>query len=63
MDQNVRLLLQDAGQSNRDGQNQEIRLKIVASLLKYLNDNPDRIVPSSLHLNDPQFTVTGSEIQ
>jgi tyrosine-protein kinase Etk/Wzc len=56
IDQNVRLLLQDASQSNIDGQNQEIRLKIVASLLKYLNDNPDRIVPSSLHLNDPQLT-------
>ncbi|MEO6285557.1 MAG: polysaccharide biosynthesis tyrosine autokinase [Dyadobacter sp.] len=56
MDENVRLLLQDAGHYNRDGQNQAVRLKIVASLLKYINENPDHLVPSSLYLNDPQFT-------
>lgn len=56
MDENVRLLLQDAGQYNREEQNQATRLEIIASLLKYLNENPDHIVPSSLYLNDPQFT-------
>jgi capsular exopolysaccharide synthesis family protein len=56
VEENVRLLLQDAGQYNREEQNQVTRLEIVASLLKYLNENPDHIVPSSLYLNDPQFT-------
>jgi tyrosine-protein kinase Etk/Wzc len=57
LEENARLLIQNASKSNHDERGFRIQLQIAESLLNYLTDTPDHIIPSSLHVNDPQFTA------